>query len=180
VTPSDMVLTPMGLQFLGRRFPASIGRGGISRDKREGDGATPAGIHQIVGLLYRADRVAATALPAWAQPIGLEDRWCDAPDHPSYNHLVRKPFGPSQERLRRADPLYDIVLITDWNWPDAVPGRGSAIFIHAWRRPGFPTAGCLAFRPDHLLWIANRAMPGTRLFIRPYRRLQSEEARWGR
>jgi L,D-peptidoglycan transpeptidase YkuD (ErfK/YbiS/YcfS/YnhG family) len=165
MTPFDMVLTPVGLRFLGRSFPVSIGRGGISCDKREGDGATPAGTHHIVGLLFRPDRVATSSLPVWARPIGLEDRWCDASGHPDYNHLVHKSFGPSQERLRRADPLYDIVLITDWNWPDAVPGRGSAIFVHAWRRPGYPTAGCLALRRDHLLWIANNAAPGTRLIV---------------
>ena len=67
--------------------------------------------------------------------------------------------------LRRADPLYDLVLLTDWNWPDATPGRGSAIFLHRWRRPGFPTEGCIAFRPDHLRQIAALAAPGTRLIV---------------
>ena len=40
------------------------------------------------------------------------------------------------ERLRRADPLYDLVILTDWNWPSAERGRGSAIFMHRWRRGG--------------------------------------------
>ena len=166
MSPSDLILTPMGLRFLGRNFPVSIGRSGVRTHKREGDGGTPAGLHHIVGMLYRPDRIAARALPAWAAPIGLQDRWCDAPDHPDYNHLVQKPFGASQEKLRRADPLYDLILITDWNWPTAIPHRGSAIFLHAWRRPGYPTAGCLAFRPDHLLWIARRITPGTALLVR--------------
>jgi L,D-peptidoglycan transpeptidase YkuD (ErfK/YbiS/YcfS/YnhG family) len=159
-----MVLTPTGLRYRGRRFPVSIGRAGVSVAKREGDGATPAGLLHIIGTLYRPDRIAD--VPPWAVRIGLRDRWCDAPDHPRYNHLVREPFGPTDERLRRADPLYDIILLTDWNWPDAVPGRGSAIFLHGWRRPGYPTAGCLAVRRDHLIWIARRAVPGTRLIIR--------------
>ena len=104
-------------------------------------------------------------MPPWAIPIGLEDRWCDAPDHPLYNHLTRKPFGPSQERLRRGDPLYDLILPLDWNWPDAVPGRGSAIFIHQWRRPGYPTAGCLAFARRDLIFIASHAAPGTEVIV---------------
>ncbi|WP_347312005.1 L,D-transpeptidase family protein [Defluviimonas sp. SAOS-178_SWC] len=165
MSTADLVLTPMGLRFLGRTFPVSIGRSGIATDKREGDGGTPAGIHRIIGLLYRPDRVAARSLPAWAVPIHLEDRWCDAPVHPAYNHLVRKPFEPSPERLRRADPLYDLVLPLDWNWPDAIPGKGSAIFIHQWRRPGYPTAGCLAFSRPDLLFIARHAAPGTRVVI---------------
>lgn len=161
-----MVLTPTGLRFRNRLFPVTIGRGGVIANKREGDGGTPAGVHHIVGLLYRPDRIGASALPGWATPIGLQDRWCDAPDHPDYNHMVQKPFGASQERLRRADPLYDVILITDWNWPDAIPYRGSAIFLHAWRRPGYPTAGCIGFHPDHLIWISNRILPGQRLVIR--------------
>lgn len=163
-----MVLTPMGLRYRGRMFPVSHGRGGIATDKREGDGCTPAGLHRIIGTLYRPDRLAPRDVPPWAVPIRLGDRWCDAPDHPDYNHLVRKPFGRTDERLRRADPLYDIVMLTDWNWPEAVPGRGSAIFLHGWRRPSYPTAGCLAFRRDHLIWIARHAAPGTRLFVPPY------------
>lgn len=158
-----MVLTPAGVRFAGRTLPCSIGRGGVRTTKVEGDGATPAGIHRIVGLLYRPDRVARPA--PWARAIGPRDLWCDAPDHPAYNHHVRAPFGSSHETLRRADPQYDLVLITDWNWPHAQPGAGSAIFLHQWRRPGFPTAGCLAFCAADLRWIAPRAAPGTRVII---------------
>lgn len=159
----DLVLTPMGVRFMGRQFPCSIGRGGIRTDKREGDGATPAGVHRIVGMLYRADRISAPA--PWAEPVGPADLWCDAPDQPDYNHAVRAPFAASHERLRRADPLYDLVLVTDWNWPAAQPGRGSAIFIHQWRRPHYPTEGCVAFSRRDLLWIAARIRPGTRLIV---------------
>jgi len=160
-----MVLTPTGLRFAGRHLPVSIGRGGVRVDKREGDGATPAGHHRIIGLWFRPDRIAARRLPPWAMPIRLEDRWCDAPDHPLYNHLTRKPFGPSQEKLRRADPLYDLILPLDWNWPEAVPGKGSAIFIHQWRRPGYRTAGCLAVSRRDLLFIACHAVPGTEVIV---------------
>ncbi len=166
MSPQDLVLTPVGLRFRGKVFPVSIGRNGLAIEKREGDGRTPEGTHRIIGTLYRPDRIALADVPRWAVPIGLRDRWCDAPEHPDYNHLVRAPFGPSDEKLRRADPLYDIVLLTDWNWPEAIPYRGSAIFLHGWRRPGYPTAGCLAFRRDHLIWIANRAAPGTRLVVK--------------
>ena len=154
MTPADLVVTPMGLRFLGRRFPCVVGKGGITNHKREGDGATPRGVHRIVGMLYRPDRVAKPT--AWAVPIRPRDLWSDDGADPEYNHLVRGPHPFGHERLRRSDPLYDIVLLTDWNWPFAVPGRGSAIFLHRWRRPGFPTEGCVAFRPDHLAWIAAR------------------------
>ncbi|WP_246587975.1 L,D-transpeptidase family protein [Paracoccus bogoriensis] len=157
-----MVLTPAGLRFRGRLFPCAIGKGGISATKREGDGATPEGRHRITGLWYRPDRLPPPA--PWARPIGPGDLWCDDPGHPAYNRHVRAPLSASHERLRRADPLYDLILTTDWNQA-GMPGRGSAIFLHQWRRPRFGTEGCIAFARPHLLWIAARAVPGTVLIV---------------
>lgn len=165
--PSDIVVGPWGARFMGRRFACSIGRGGITARKREGDGATPAGVHRLVGMLYRPDRLARTRLPDWALPVTPSDLWSDDPRDPDYNLMVRAPHPFGHERLSRADPMYDLILITDWNWPDAVPGRGSAIFLHTWRRPRHPTAGCVAFARDDLLWIARRIRHETRLVIRP-------------
>lgn len=159
----DLILTPRGLRFAGRLWPCSVGRGGVTTDKREGDGATPAGVHRITGMLYRPDRIARPV--DWAVPIGPGDLWSDDPAHEDYNLMVRAPYGWSHERLRRADRLYDLVLLTDWNWPRAERGRGSAIFLHRWRRPGFPTEGCIAFRPDHLRQIAGRITPETRVIV---------------
>lgn len=162
-TARDMVLTPLGLRFQGRTFPCTIGRGGISANKREGDGATPRGVHGIVGMLYRPDRMAQPA--DWAVAIHPCDLWSDDVRHEDYNLMVRAPYRFSHEKLRRADPLYDLVLITDWNWPRAERGRGSAIFIHQQRRAGHPTEGCVALRRDHLLWIAQRLRHGCRLIV---------------
>lgn len=159
------MLGPAGLRVLGRRLPCVIGRGGISTAKREGDGATPAGAHAITGMLYRADRLARPQ--PWARPIGPRDLWSDDSADPAYNHLVPAPHRFSHECLRRADPLYDIVLLTGWNWPAAAPGRGSAIFLHQWRRPGTPTEGCIALRRDHLIWLARHLAPGARLIVPP-------------
>jgi L,D-peptidoglycan transpeptidase YkuD (ErfK/YbiS/YcfS/YnhG family) len=166
VTPQDLVVTRFGLRFMGRRFPCVVGRGGIipAKAKREGDGATPAGTHRIVGMLYRPDRMPRPA--DWALPIGPHDLWSDDPKDEDYNLMVRAPHGFSHERLRRADPMYDLILITDWNWPQSVAGRGSAIFVHSWRRPHMPTAGCVGLARADLLWIAPRITYQTRLIIR--------------
>ena len=164
MTPHDLVLTPRGLRFQGRMFPCTVGKGGIRADKREGDGATPVGVHRIVGLLYRPDRIARPA--DWAVPIRPGDLWSDDTKDEDYNLMVRAPYPHSHEMLRRADPLYDIVLITDWNWPYAERGRGSAIFLHQWRRPGYPTEGCIAFRRNHLRWIVSRIRYESRVIVR--------------
>jgi L,D-peptidoglycan transpeptidase YkuD (ErfK/YbiS/YcfS/YnhG family) len=160
----DLVVTPQGVRFLGRLFPCTLGRGGIVTDKREGDGGTPVGTHKIVGMLYRPDRLAKPA--DWAVPIGPRDLWSDDVKDQDYNQMVRTPYPHSHEALRRADPMYDLVLITDWNWPYAQKGKGSAIFIHQWRRPGYPTAGCVGFSRRDLHWIAPRISYGTRLIVR--------------
>lgn len=160
------MVTPTGALFRGRRFPCSLGRSGTTCDKREGDGATPRGTLRVLGGFYRPDRLARGQVPGWLRPIGPRDLWSDDPADPCYNHPVRAPHGFSHECLRRADPQYDLVLYTDWNFPRAVPGSGSAIFVHIWRRPGAPTAGCVAFSRGDLLWIASRIGPGSRLVVR--------------
>ncbi|MEL6809649.1 MAG: L,D-transpeptidase family protein, partial [Pseudomonadota bacterium] len=104
MTPTDLVLTPLGLRFAGRLFPCTVGRGGISARKREGDGTTPVGVHRIVGMLYRPDRMARPT--DWAVPIRPGDLWSDDPRDEDYNTMVRAPHAFGHEVLRRADPLY--------------------------------------------------------------------------
>ncbi|MEO0771736.1 MAG: L,D-transpeptidase family protein [Pseudomonadota bacterium] len=165
MTAKDMVLTPRGLRFQGVLYPCVVGRGGLSDQKREGDGATPVGTHRILEMHYRPDRMIRPNV--WAQPIHPGDLWSDDAARGDYNLPVRAPYGGSHEVMRRADPMYDLVLVTDWNYPQARPGHGSCIFMHQWRRPGFPTAGCVSLRRDHLRAIAARLLPGDRLIVPP-------------
>ena len=167
----DLAVGRWGARFLGRRFPCATGRGGIGVKTGEGDGVTPMGSHRIEAVFWRMERIwnpyglRMASFPVNFRPIGLRDGWSDDPADPAYNDLVQRPHRFSHEAMRRADPMYDIVLVTDWNWPDAAPGRGSAIFLHQWRRPGFPTAGCVAFSREDLCWIAARVQPGARLIV---------------
>ncbi len=164
----DMVVTRWGARFMGRRFPVAIGRGGMTNDKREGDLATPRGVWRMVGGGFRGDRTTPPqtgSIPV--RPIGPRDIWSDDPNDPAYNHWVTaKDYPFSHEALRMSPRLYDLVLISDWNWPVAEPGKGSAIFIHQWRKPRHPTAGCLAFAPDDLRWIVARWTPRSRIIVR--------------
>ncbi|WP_415255790.1 L,D-transpeptidase family protein [Sulfitobacter sp.] len=163
MTPDDMVLTPTGLRFQSKVYPCTIGKTGITSHKKEGDGATPRGTHRIVGVLYRPDRLARPT--DWAKPIGPLDLWSDDINDRDYNKMVRAPYAHRHEQLRRADPLYDLIILTDWNWPFAVKGRGSAIFIHQYRRPGFPTEGCIALSRTDLHRIAPMIKQHTRLIV---------------
>lgn len=164
---TDLVVTPMGARFMGQLYPCTVGRGGVvdAAIKREGDGGTPTGIHAIGPILYRPDRIACPVPGAY--PIGPGDLWSDAAGDAAYNQLVRAPYRHSHEVLRRADPMYDLVVVTGWNWPVAEAGRGSAIFIHQWRRPGAPTAGCIGFSRENLHRIVRRLAPDSRLIVLP-------------
>lgn len=163
MAPGDLVVTPTGLRYNGKRYPCAIGRGGLSSRKTEGDGATPVGIHRIVALLYRPDRMKKPA--KWALPILPGDLWSDDPAMPDYNNQVKRPYEGSHEIMRRADPLYDLVLVIDWNWPKAESGRGSCIFMHGWRGSCHPTAGCIALKPEHLRLLAAHVGIGCRLIV---------------
>ena len=132
----DLILTPVGLRVAHQIFPCVIGRQGVSKQKKEGDGKTPTGSHQIVGMLYRPDRIAQPR--KWALPIRPRDIWSDDVKDPNYNLMGTSPSSFGHERLFRSDHLYDLVIITNWNWPYAVKGRGSAIFIHSWRKTVYP------------------------------------------
>lgn len=164
----DLLITYWA-RFRGRRFPSAIGAHGVATDKQEGDGATPSGAFRVVGGLYRADRM---NIPKGGpiSAVSPGDIWSDDPLDPAYNRLSRRGSrGYGHERMRRGDGLYDLVLFTDHNQPP-VPGAGSAIFLHIWRAPRAPTAGCVAFRRQDLLWIWARWNARSRVIIQDWAR----------
>ncbi len=163
--PGDLVVRRTGAHFLGRRFPCALGRAGIGFKRGEGDDLTPRGIHRLESVLYRRDRLRPPRTPLPLRPIGPADGWSDDPADPAYNALVPWPSRWSAERLRRPDPLYDLVAVTDWNRAPIRPGCGSAIFLHVRRGPLRPTAGCVAFRREDLLWILARWRPASRILV---------------
>jgi len=125
-------------------IPAAIGRSGRSTLKREGDGATPIAAMKLLYGFVRGDHVRFLETPLQMQRIRKDMLWCDQPDNPNYNRLVKAPFKPSHEEMLRRDGLYDICLVLDWNIRSRRRHRGSAIFFHL-IRPGYePTAGCVA------------------------------------
>jgi L,D-peptidoglycan transpeptidase YkuD (ErfK/YbiS/YcfS/YnhG family) len=143
----------------------AIGRTGIVRDKREGDGGTPAGRLRTVAGFYRADRLPRppTGLPLRA--LRPDDGWCDDPASPAYNRPVRLPFARGREAMWRTDGLYDVVVVLDWNLDPALKRRGSAIFLHV-AAPGLaPTAGCIAVRRSDLLRLLPRLTARTVIAI---------------
>jgi L,D-peptidoglycan transpeptidase YkuD (ErfK/YbiS/YcfS/YnhG family) len=164
----NLIVDPSGVaSWRGLRSRCALGRGGIRRDKREGDGATPVGSWPMRRLLYRADRVALpqTALPSSA--IAEDDGWCDASQDRNYNLPVRLPYSASAETLYRQDGVYDLIVPLGYNDAPVVAGAGSAIFLHVARPDFAPTEGCVALALADLLDVLRDADRESRVIVEP-------------
>ena len=163
----DLVVTSDGRARWGaRRYRAALGRTGVRADKREGDGASPAGCWAMRRVLYRPDRVAPprSALPV--APLRPSDGWCDDSGDPRYNRPVTLPCAARHEILWRDDEVYDVIVVLGHNEPPAHADAGSAIFLHV-ARPGYPpTEGCAALALDALLEVLAGAERSSRVCFR--------------
>src|SRR5262245_46992771 len=120
----DLVVTPDGvLRRHGRQWRCAVGRGGVSGEKGEGDGATPAGRFPLRRVLYRADRLPAPVCVLPAAALAPEDGWCDELADAAYNRQVKLPYAARHERLWRDDGLYDVIVVIGHNDDPVVSGR---------------------------------------------------------
>lgn len=162
----DLIVAPSGWALWGgKRLRCALGRAGIAKAKREGDGASPAGAFLMRRVLYRPDREALplTGLPARA--LGRQDGWCDDPEDGAYNRPVALPYQARAERLWREDGLYDLVVALGYNDDPVEKGKGSAIFLHIARDDYGPTEGCVALSRADLLEVLKTADAGSRVVI---------------
>jgi len=146
---------------------AACGRGGVRRDKREGDGASPEGRFPLLPGFYRADRIALPPTHLGMTALQPNDGWVDDPADPRYNRLVSLPYPAHHEEMWRADGLYDLVVPIGYNTDPPLPGRGSAIFLHVARPDFAATEGCIAVARDVLIGLLGLLGPGSMITIRP-------------
>jgi L,D-peptidoglycan transpeptidase YkuD (ErfK/YbiS/YcfS/YnhG family) len=153
------------LYFNDTQYRCTLGKNGLTADKREGDLKTPVGCFPLKECWYRADRLSApeTALPL--RIIEHDDGWCDDPKSEFYNQHVKLPFDASHEALWREDHKYDIIVTLGYNDNPFVPGKGSAIFFHLADPDWKPTEGCVALTLHDMLEVLKNAHPGTLMNI---------------
>lgn len=149
------------LSLRGLTFRCSLGKGGVSFRKREGDGATPLADLRVLGGFFREDGIVPRRQRLGLRRIAPDLGWCDAPADRNYNRPVRLPYPASHETMRRKDRLYDVCIVLDWNIRPRRRNRGSAIFLHL-ARPGYqPTEGCIALSPRDMARILPLLSTGT-------------------
>jgi L,D-peptidoglycan transpeptidase YkuD (ErfK/YbiS/YcfS/YnhG family) len=144
---------------------ARVGSRGIRTHKREGDLATPAGVFRLGTTAYGLD-----PNPGWHgrwHRLVCGDWWDEDPASRGYNRFrhvpcgASPPFGGASEALWRATTAYRDFLLVRYNSAPAVPGRGSAIFLHD--SLGRATTGCISLPRPQLLrllrWLRPSAHP---------------------
>lgn len=153
------------LNWPGGNTCAVCGRGGVRADKREGDGASPAGTFALLYGYYRPDRVSPPRTGLKMTALQPDDGWVDDPADPNYNRPVKLPYPAHHEELWRTDGLYDLLVVLGYNTDPVVPGAGSAIFLHVARPDMAPTEGCIATGRDELARLLPLLGPGSTLTI---------------
>jgi len=134
-------------------FASSIGKNGFAPidQKREGDGKTPSGIFPL-GITFGYAEKAETTMPY--RQTNENDFWVDDVNSPQYNTWVKgKPDAKSYEIMKRNDILYKWGIVVEYNTNPVVRGKGSAIFLHVWQKPGGITVGCASFSEESVLAI---------------------------
>ena len=153
------------LRWPGGSAPAAVGRGGVRANKKEGDGATPAGIYPLIFGFYREDRIKPPPSRLPMRVLAPHDAWVDDPTDARYNSLVTLPYPARTERMWRNDEIYDVLIVIGYNIKPVIPGAGSAIFLHI-ARPNFSaTQGCIAVDRTVLLNLIPLLAPESSITI---------------
>jgi len=153
------------LSYNGQRYQCTLGGGGLTGDKQEGDMKTPVGSFPLKECWYRADKMDAPQTDLPLRIIEKDDGWCDDVKSESYNQPVKLPFEPSHEELWREDDKYDIIVTLGYNDNPFKPGKGSAIFFHIAAPDFSPTQGCVGLKKEEILEVLSQVKAGTLLCV---------------
>jgi D-alanyl-D-alanine dipeptidase len=129
-------------------WPAAVGMNGTGK-RAEGDGKSPSGAFLLGAAFGRTEKPLGLRCPY--RELDSKDLWVDNPASPFYNRWVRgaESVCGTGEVLSKIEP-YRYAVAVHAN-DGAVPGAGSAIFLHIWKAPGQGTAGCTAISEENML-----------------------------
>lgn len=160
-----IILKNKFLYFGHYKVKCSIGKRGISKNKREGDHCTPAGKFIFESLFFRRDRIKNLKTDIPKKTIKKSMGWCDDPNSKKYNKLIKFPFSGKAEKLFLRKRSYDLLLVMSYNRRPIVPYKGSAIFLHLADKKFSPTKGCVAIKKKDFLKILPMIHKKTKIII---------------
>ena len=146
---------------------AHVGRNGLSSKHREGDATTPVGSFGIEPTVYGS--APSPGVRYRYRQLGCGDWWDEDPASPTYNRFRHVGCGTRPRFAAASDPLwlspraYRHFAVLDFNTQPTVPGRGSAIFIHA--DVGEPTSGCVSLPAPQLVRLLRWLRPDARPIV---------------
>ena len=146
-------------------FKCTIGKKGLSKNKKEGDKKTPTGRFKLGNLYFRSDRIKKPETVIKSVPIKKNMGWCDdVKSKKVYNKLINIKNKIRHERLYRKDFKYDLFIPLSYNTNPVKIGKGSAIFLHLTKNYK-PTAGCIALQEKDFLILIKLLNKKTKIYI---------------
>lgn len=149
-----------------RKIHVVVGKNGVREDKVEGDLATPMGKFKVGPVFGHSVRpqieLKIDYIPIFEDTVAVDD-----PQSKYYNQIVRrgeiaKPCWKSCEEMWKIKE-YELGAVIQYNWGKAIPGKGSAIFLHIWEGENKATAGCIAMSKKDLIevltWLDHKKEP---------------------
>lgn len=149
----------------GGPYSARVGRNGIRVNKREGDGATPAGTFPIGRTMFGNSPNPGVRFHYVRLRCG--DWWVEDPRSRVYNTFQRvgckrtPAFRVTTPDMSTSPRAYAHLAVVNYNMRPVVPGHGSGIFLHV--QIGKATSGCISLRRPALIhvlrWLRPSASP---------------------
>ena len=152
------------LKFDVFKFKCCIGKNGLTKFKKEGDGKTPKGIFKIEHLYFRKDRIKKPITKLKCIEIKKNMGWCDDIKNKKYNKLVKISKNFTHEKLFRKDKKYDLLIPIKYNFNKPILNKGSCIFLHLTNNYK-PTAGCIALKNSDFLILLKLIDKNTKIKI---------------
>ena len=145
-------------------FKCSIGKGGKSSKKIEGDKKTPKGFFSLGPLFFRKDRINNPTTKLKKIEIKKFMGWCDDTNNKNYNKLIKINRKIKHEKLYLKENIYDLLIPINYNIGKTKKNKGSAIFIHLTTNYK-KTLGCIALKKKDMLILLKLINKRTKIQI---------------
>lgn len=147
-------------------FDGRVGRGGLSKNRKNGDGTTPIGSFPLVYAFGNAKDCAALKIPMTFRAITPHSYW-GGDDWGNFSNRWyegNEPLGKDFEHLADyQDKQYKYAMVIGFNYDHFIPGIGNAIFFHCAGETN--TAGCVAVEEEDMAEFMEHVRDGAYIMI---------------